>query len=194
MASAARRRRSAALGVERRHPAPVQPKIASSCGTVAPALAARVAAILRTPCAEPGTPAARQAILNSLLKVFFAIGWPRAPAMKAEIAARPGGQRLREHRQDRQVDSRVGLLGLERRYAITDMLPPEPHGITAAQAGIEQHVEPDPLPGADRPTGFIGGDVFLGPRPVTFLVLLRQSSHPLVGSVLTDLRLMRPTE
>ena len=37
---------------------PVHPKIASSWATVAPWFAARVAAIFRTPCAEPGTPGA----------------------------------------------------------------------------------------------------------------------------------------
>ena len=46
-----------------------QPKIASSWATVAPLLAALVAAAFRNPCALPGTPAALQASLNQLLKL-----------------------------------------------------------------------------------------------------------------------------
>jgi hypothetical protein len=61
---------------------PTHPKIASSCATVAPALAARVAAILRTPWADPGTPAALQASLNRFPKLSFVSGSPRFPQIK----------------------------------------------------------------------------------------------------------------
>ena len=50
---------------------PVQPKIASSCATVAPLFAARVAPILRTPCADFRTPAARHALANKLPNELF---------------------------------------------------------------------------------------------------------------------------
>jgi|SRR5262245_820722 len=60
---------------------PDQPKIASSRATVAPAFAARVAAILRTPCAEPGTPAALQAARNRLRNDPFVSGCPISPTM-----------------------------------------------------------------------------------------------------------------
>ena len=70
---------------------PLHPKIASSCATVAPALAARVAAILRTPCAEPGTPAAQHAILKSLLKTLLWHRMTTRAADKREISTRSGG-------------------------------------------------------------------------------------------------------
>src|SRR5262249_61247926 len=44
----------------------VQPNSALSCSVVAPFISAVTAAILRTPCAEPGTPAALQASLKAL--------------------------------------------------------------------------------------------------------------------------------
>ena len=61
IACCARRRRSALRVYNEAMPPPDQPKMASSCATVAPAFAARVAAIFLTPCADPGTPAARHA-------------------------------------------------------------------------------------------------------------------------------------
>jgi hypothetical protein len=53
--------------------------MASSCATVAPSFAARVAAILRTPCAEPGTPASLQASRNRLPNDSLVSGLPLAP-------------------------------------------------------------------------------------------------------------------
>src|SRR6476619_4193250 len=80
------RRRLSALRVYRVYKdaiiPPTHPKIAASCATVAPALAARVAAILRTPWADPGTSAALQASLNRFPKLSFVSGSPRFPQIK----------------------------------------------------------------------------------------------------------------
>src|SRR5262249_29150793 len=59
---------------------PVHPKIASSCASVAPLSAARVAAALRKPCAERrDNPAALHAFRNSLPKLSLVRGLPRSP-------------------------------------------------------------------------------------------------------------------
>ena len=50
---------------------PVQPKIAFICGMVAPASANRIAASFRNPCADPGTPAARQAFAQKVAEAFL---------------------------------------------------------------------------------------------------------------------------
>ena len=60
-----------------------------ACATVAPAFAARVAAILRNPCADPGTPAARHASLNALPNASFAKGCPFLLAMRARSPQGP---------------------------------------------------------------------------------------------------------
>src|SRR5262245_43116375 len=44
------------------------------------------------------------------------------------------------------------------------MLPPEADRIATPQAGIEQHVEPNPLPCADRPAPLVRSDILLSPR------------------------------
>src|SRR5262249_44859533 len=104
---------------------PVHPNIASSSATVAPLLAARVAAILRTPWAEPRTPAARAALTNSLTS----------------------RKRLREFREYREQHGRSGLLGHELNLAIANVLSAETNRVTATQPRVEQHVEPHALPG-----------------------------------------------
>ena len=80
---------------------PVHPKIASSCATVAPAFAARVAAILRTPCADPGTCAERQASRNRLPNDSFVSGWPLSPAMNVRSPQGPAAS-VSENWKDRQ--------------------------------------------------------------------------------------------
>ncbi len=43
------------------------------------------------------------------------------------------------------------------------MLLADTDGVAAATAGVKQHVEPNPLPGAERPAALIGFGIFLGP-------------------------------
>ena len=64
---------------------PVHPKIALSCATVAPLFAARVAPILRSPCADLFTPAFLQASENALPNDSFVIGLPFAPQTLGDV-------------------------------------------------------------------------------------------------------------
>jgi hypothetical protein len=63
--------------------------IAVMAPTVAPALAARVAAILRNPCGDLRTPAARQALRKTLPKLSAVSDRP-VSRDECEIAARTG--------------------------------------------------------------------------------------------------------
>jgi uncharacterized protein DUF6481 len=67
---------------------PCQPKIASNSATVAPAFAARVAAALRSPCADLlFNPAARHALRNRLPNDSFVSGLTARAARAAERSA-----------------------------------------------------------------------------------------------------------
>jgi hypothetical protein len=74
------------------------------------------------------------------------------------------------------------------------MLAAKPHGIAAAQAGIEQYVEPYPQAATDRPTLLIGGNIILGPRLETFGLGAGRGINASRRVVLDVLRLVRPTE
>ena len=67
---------------------PLQPKMASNWATVAPAFAGRVAAIFRTPCADPRTPAAVQAFLKRLPKEYFGQRAPTFTSNESQVSAR----------------------------------------------------------------------------------------------------------
>jgi hypothetical protein len=70
-------------------PPPRQPKRASSCASVAPLSAARVAPAFRKPCAEPSTAASLHASRNQLPKDSLAIGRPFLPAMNVNSPIGP---------------------------------------------------------------------------------------------------------
>ena len=50
-----------------------------------------------------------------------------------------------------------------RRNPVAHMLTPDPDGITAPQAGVEQNIAPDPFSCAERPAFVVGLGVGLGP-------------------------------
>jgi hypothetical protein len=74
------------------------------------------------------------------------------------------------------------------------MLATEPHGVAAAQARVEQHIEPYPLPRADRPPALVGGDVFLGPGREALAPLLRRLAHSRARVNFDQLRALSPFE
>ncbi len=144
-------------------PPPCQPKIASNSATVAPLFAARVAPILRTPCADFSTPAALQASRNTLPNDSFVNGRLFSPQMKARSAHGPACRIFIKGRQDWNCDGYAGLFGPDRRHAVADMLAPKAHRIAATQPGIEQHAQPNALFGADRPMSLVSLHIVLGP-------------------------------
>src|SRR5258707_1621129 len=101
-------------------PPPLHPKIASSSATVAPLFAARVAPILRTPCADFATPAALQASRNKFPKDSFVSGRPLSPQIKARSPHGPGSKDSIKRRQDWKDDRDPGLFGPERRDTVAD--------------------------------------------------------------------------
>ena len=106
---------------------PLQPNIASSSATVAPLFAARVATILRKPCADPETPASRQASRNRFPNELFSQRLARFANDETQIAARSGCKCCREHRQNRKHYS---LFSLDCCYAIADVLTAKAHGVS----------------------------------------------------------------
>ena len=61
------------------------------------------------------------------------------------------------------MTSVVGLFRLHGRDPVANMLATKSHCIASTQAGIDQNIEPYPLPRTDRPARLIGGDVFVCP-------------------------------
>src|SRR5262249_18531969 len=127
---------------------PFQSKIALSWATVTPASAARVAAILRQPCAERlCRPAALQASLKALPNDSLVKGLPAWPQMNA---SRPVGPASR-------VRCRIGRIGIatitppwlffgaQRGNTIADMLATELDRVATPQAGVEQYIAPHPF-------------------------------------------------
>ena len=147
---------------------PVQPKIASNSDSVAPLSAARVAPSLRKPCAEPGTPASRQAPRNSLPKDSLVRGRPRAPTMKVRSPHGPAFRVVASTGKNRKRygDRAAALLYLDNTDIVANVLPSIAHGIATAQTRIEQHVEPHPLSSADGPALLVLLHFGLGPDPV----------------------------
>ena len=146
---------------------PFQPKIALSCATVAPASAARVAAILRQPWADRlRSPADTHASLNAFPNDCLVNGFPDLPQMKASSPVGPASR----------VRWRTGKIGIAtvtppwlfsvRRvgYTVTDMLATELDRVAAPDAGIEQYIAPDTFLSADRPAPVVVGRVFLCPN------------------------------
>ena len=88
---------------------PRQPKIALSCATVAPASAARVAAILRQPCADLFTPAARHASFENVAKRFLGQRLTALTTNECQFAGWAGIERLLEDRQDWNADDHFAL-------------------------------------------------------------------------------------
>jgi hypothetical protein len=137
--------------------------MASNSATVAPLFAARVAPILRTPCADFATPAALQASLNKLPNDSLVRVPPFSPQMKARSAHGPACR----------TPSRTGRIGMVTvtpvfsvlsRYAVADMLAAEVHRIAPTQSGVEQHGQPNAFLGADGPTFFVLLHIVLGPH------------------------------
>jgi len=89
---------------------------------------------------------------------------------KSKIAAWSSGQCFGKNWQNRQRDRHSSLFGLDHCDRIANMLAAKPHGVTSAQASIEQNVEPYPLARSDRPPLLIGGHVILhlGTKATTF--------------------------
>ena len=105
---------------------PFHPKIALSSATVAPASAARVAAIFRQPCAERlNNPAPRHASLNALPNDSLVSGLPFLPQINASSPVGPASSVRCS--QDRYRDNHLALtlLGAQCGDVITDMLTTE---------------------------------------------------------------------
>ncbi len=143
---------------------PLQPKIASSSATVAPLFAARVAAILRKPCADPETPNLAASVAEQISEQLFSQRFASFANDETQIAARSSRKRRRKHRQDRQHYFRSGLFRLDGCYAIADVLTAKAHGVTPSQSGVKQHIKPSSLPRSDWPARFIPDNVFLRRR------------------------------
>jgi len=140
---------------------PFHPKIALSSATVAPASAARVAAIFRQPCAERlNNPAPWHALPNDSL----VSGLPFLPQINASSPVGPASSVRCS--QDRYRDNHLALtlLGAQCGDVITDMLTTERDRIAAAQPGVEQHIAPDSFLGPNRPSPVISSSILLGPH------------------------------
>ena len=111
-----------------------------------------------------------------------------------QVPARTSSERFGEHGQDRKCDHRVGLLRLERRDTIADMLPPKANGVATTQSSIEQYIKPYPLPRADRPAFLVGGNVLLGPWRKTVAFRAWRVSHAYCRIGLHKAGFERPTE
>ena len=138
--------------------------MASNSATVAPLFAARVAPILRTPCADFATPAALHASRNTLPNNSFVSGAAALSADESEVCAWASLQDFVKGGQNRNGDGHAGLFGPDRRHAIADMLAPKVHRIAATQPGIEQHGQPNAFFGADGPALFVSLHIVLGPH------------------------------
>ena len=108
-------------------------------------------------------------ISEQITETFFGKRSAAFTGNEREVATWTCSERFGEYGQDRESDDGVGLLGLERSNAFTDMLPAQANSVAPAQSGIEQNVKPHSLPRADWPAFFVGGDVLFGPgnEPVT---------------------------
>ena len=101
---------------------------------VAPFSAARVAPILRQPCAErSNTPAALQASLKAVAERLLAERLAARAANEGELANRAGIKRALQDGQDRNRHDHfaLALLGAQRGNALAHMLASEPDGIAA---------------------------------------------------------------
>jgi hypothetical protein len=92
------------------------------------------------------------------------------------------------------LDGEAALLILECGNTIADMLATETHSIATAKTGVEQHVEPYPLPGAYGPACLIGFKVSLGPHLEAFGFLARRVRHASSRVSLDQTSLVRPSE
>src|SRR6478736_2529479 len=122
-------------------PPPCHPKIASNSATVAPLLAARVAPIFRTPCADLVTTAARHASRNMLPKDSLVSGLRESPQIKASSPHGPAAS----------VTARAGRIGMLTVTPVFSVLiVATPSRTCCAQAAlhprggarVEQHVQP----------------------------------------------------
>ena len=111
-----------------------------------------------------------------------------------KVAARSGRQCLGQHRQDRDGNDRPGLLRLDGRDAVADVLAPEPHGIAAPEPGIEQDVKPNALTRTDRPSLLVCGYVLLCPRADTGIASAGRSLDASGRIGLDELHLDRPAK
>src|SRR5262249_45642145 len=84
---------------------------------------------------------------------------------EVQVATRTRRERRREHGENWQRHDDVSLLGHELNLAIANVLSAETGRVTDTKPTVKQHVEPDALPGADRPSPLIGRDVALAPGP-----------------------------
>jgi hypothetical protein len=74
------------------------------------------------------------------------------------------------------------------------VLAPKPHGIAAAQAGVEQDVKPDPLPRPDRPSPLIGQDIAFRPSDKSLAFAFVRIFDSDCGVAFNVLRLRCPLE
>ena len=86
---------------------------------------------------------------------------------------------------DKPEARRFPLPWIAEEIPVANMLATEPHRIATAQAGVEHHVQPYPLPRADRPALLVCGDVVLSPRAETVALWALRISTPAVRSTLT---------
>ena len=95
-----------------------------------------------------GSSCRRKLVAETLLHEGFAAG----SADPREVAGRTGVQRPLQDRQNgqRHGDGFPALLGLDRCNAVANVLLADPGEVAAAQAGIKDDVQPNPLSGADR--------------------------------------------
>ena len=71
-------------------------------------------------------------ISEQITETFFGKRSAAFTGNEREVTTWTSGERFGEYRQDRESDDGVGLLGLERSNAFTDMLPAQANGVAAA--------------------------------------------------------------
>ena len=126
----------------------------------------------RRPCAGRARPCRRhfrlrpprQASLNRLPKLSAVSCFPDIPQMKASSVVGPASSVAWSTGRIGIVHPHAGLLGLDRNHTIADMLLADHRGIAAAQAGVQEHVEHDPLARPTGPAPLEGRDLFVGPN------------------------------
>ena len=101
-------------------------------------------------------------LTERVAEAFLGERRPAPAADERQVATGAGGKRGGQHR-NRDGYVTAALLGAERGNSVPDMLSPKRHRVAAAQPGVEQDVQPNPLLGADRPPLLITVYVVFGP-------------------------------
>src|SRR5262249_35884718 len=116
------------------------------------------------------------------------------PGEEAAAPTRTRRERRREHGENWQRHDDVSLLGHELNLAIANVLSAETGRVTDTKPTVKQHVEPDALPGADRPSPLIGREVALAPGPKSGSLLATRSIGARRRAYLYQPRLLRPAK